>query len=72
VRVKPRILTIVQNRPVPFDRRVRLERQALVSAGYRFAVIRQELAWCHQERAHPGVYQRLTGGPKALDRTAEV
>ena len=22
--------------------------------------------------ARPGVYQRLTGGPKALDRTAEV
>jgi hypothetical protein len=62
VRVKPRILTIVQNLPLPFDRRVRLECHALVSAGYRFAVIQP----C------PGVYQRLTGGPKALDRTAEV
>jgi hypothetical protein len=37
--VKPRILTIVQNLPLPFDRRVRLECDALVSAGYRFAVI---------------------------------
>jgi glycosyltransferase involved in cell wall biosynthesis len=34
-----RILIIVQNLPVPFDRRVWLECQALVSAGYRVAVI---------------------------------
>ena len=33
-----RILIIVQNLPVPFDRRVWLECQALVSAGYRVAV----------------------------------
>jgi hypothetical protein len=39
VRVKPRILTIVQNLPVPFDRRVRFECQALVSAAYRFTAI---------------------------------
>jgi glycosyltransferase involved in cell wall biosynthesis len=39
VRVKPRILIIVQNLPVPFDRRVWLECQALVSAGYRVAVV---------------------------------
>jgi glycosyltransferase involved in cell wall biosynthesis len=32
-------LIIVQNLPVPFDRRVWLECQALVSAGYRVAVI---------------------------------
>ena len=37
--VKPRILIIVQNLPVPFDRRVWLECQALVSAGYRVAVV---------------------------------
>jgi glycosyltransferase involved in cell wall biosynthesis len=35
----PRILIIVQNLPVPFDRRVWLECQALVSAGYRVAVV---------------------------------
>jgi glycosyltransferase involved in cell wall biosynthesis len=34
-----RILIIVQNLPVPFDRRVWLECQALVGAGYRVAVI---------------------------------
>jgi glycosyltransferase involved in cell wall biosynthesis len=37
--VKRRILIIVQNLPVPFDRRVWLECQALVSAGYRVAVV---------------------------------
>jgi len=37
--VKCRILIIVQNLPVPFDRRVWLECQALVSAGYRVAVV---------------------------------
>ena len=39
VDVKPRVLIIVQNLPVPFDRRVWLECQALVSAGYRVAVV---------------------------------
>jgi glycosyltransferase involved in cell wall biosynthesis len=34
-----RILIIVQNLPVPFDRRVWLECQALVSEGYEVAVI---------------------------------
>ena len=37
--VKNRILIIVQNLPVPFDRRVWLECQALTSAGYRVAVV---------------------------------
>jgi glycosyltransferase involved in cell wall biosynthesis len=37
--VQHRILIIVQNLPVPFDRRVWLECQALVSAGYRVAVV---------------------------------
>ena len=39
VHVKRRVLIIVQNLPVPFDRRVWLECQALVSAGYRVAVV---------------------------------
>ena len=37
--MKRRVLIIVQNLPVPFDRRVWLECQALVSAGYRVAVV---------------------------------
>jgi glycosyltransferase involved in cell wall biosynthesis len=37
--VERRILIIVQNLPVPFDRRVWLECQALTSAGYRVAVV---------------------------------
>ncbi|MBV9853426.1 MAG: glycosyltransferase family 4 protein [Streptosporangiaceae bacterium] len=37
--MKTRVLIIVQNLPVPFDRRVWLECQALVSAGYRVAVV---------------------------------
>jgi hypothetical protein len=34
-----RILIIVQNLPVPFDRRVWLECQALVAAGHEVAVV---------------------------------
>jgi glycosyltransferase involved in cell wall biosynthesis len=37
--MKRRVLIIVQNLPVPFDRRVWLECQALVSAGYQVAVV---------------------------------
>ena len=36
------------------------------------ARVEQELAWCHQERAYLGVYQRLTGGAKVLEPTAEA
>ena len=36
---KTRILIIVQNLPVPFDRRVWLECQALTSAGYQVSVV---------------------------------
>ena len=39
VEVDRRVLIIVQNLPVPFDRRVWLECQALVSSGYRVAVV---------------------------------
>ena len=45
--MKPRILIIVQNLPVPFDRRVWLECQALLSAGYRVAVV------CPKDRGDP-------------------
>jgi glycosyltransferase involved in cell wall biosynthesis len=36
---RPRVLIIVQNLPVPFDRRVWLECQTLTAAGYRVAVV---------------------------------
>ncbi len=39
IRVTRRVLIIVQNLPVPFDRRVWLECQALVAAGYQVAVV---------------------------------
>jgi glycosyltransferase involved in cell wall biosynthesis len=39
VGVKRRVLIIVQNLPVPFDRRVWLECQALLSAGYQVSVV---------------------------------
>ncbi len=38
-RLLPRVLIIVQNLPVPLDRRVWLECQALTAAGYQVAVI---------------------------------
>jgi glycosyltransferase involved in cell wall biosynthesis len=37
--MKSRVLIIVQNLPVPFDRRVWLECQALVAAGYQVCVV---------------------------------
>ena len=37
--VLPRVLIIVQNLPVPFDRRVWLECRALTAAGYQVAVV---------------------------------
>ena len=46
--MKRRVLIIVQNLPVPFDRRVWLECQALISAGYRVAVV------CPKGRGDPG------------------
>src|SRR5215211_1445331 len=36
---RPHVLIIVQNLPVPLDRRVWLECQALVAAGYQVSVI---------------------------------
>ncbi|HXT92905.1 MAG TPA: glycosyltransferase family 4 protein [Trebonia sp.] len=43
-----RVLIIVQNLPVPFDRRVWLECQALVAAGYQVAVV------CPKGKGEPG------------------
>ncbi len=34
--------------------------------------VEQELAWCHQERAYLGVYQRLTGDVKVLESVVEA
>jgi glycosyltransferase involved in cell wall biosynthesis len=50
----PRILIIVQNLPVPFDRRVWLECQALIEAGYRVAVV------CPKGKGDPA-YQVIDG-----------
>src|ERR1700735_4302973 len=52
--VKRRILIIVQNLPVPFDRRVWLECQALAAGGYQVAVV------CPKGPGDPG-YQVLDG-----------
>jgi glycosyltransferase involved in cell wall biosynthesis len=52
--MKHRVLIIVQNLPVPFDRRVWLECQALVSAGYRVAVV------CPKGKDDPG-FQLING-----------
>ena len=38
-RRRPRVLIIVQNLPVPFDRRVWLECQTLAGAGYQVTVV---------------------------------
>ena len=53
-RKAPSVLVIVQNLPVPFDRRVWLECQALVDAGYRVAVI------CPKGKGDPS-YEHLQG-----------
>ena len=52
--VQRRILILVQNLPVPFDRRVWLECQALTAAGYRVAVV------CPKGTGDPG-YQVIDG-----------
>ena len=49
-----RVLIIVQNLPVPFDRRVWLECQALTAAGYQVAVV------CPKGKGDPG-YQVIDG-----------
>jgi glycosyltransferase involved in cell wall biosynthesis len=48
LRKTTRVLIIVQNLPVPFDRRVWLECQALVKAGYQVAVV------CPKGKGDPG------------------
>jgi glycosyltransferase involved in cell wall biosynthesis len=52
--VRPRVLIIVQNLPVPFDRRVWLECQALTAADYDVTVI------CPKGKGDPA-YQELDG-----------
>jgi glycosyltransferase involved in cell wall biosynthesis len=48
IRDSKRVLIIVQNLPVPFDRRVWLECQALVAAGYQVTVV------CPKGKGDPG------------------
>ena len=45
---RQRVLIIVQNLPVPFDRRVWLECQALTAAGYDVTVV------CPKGKGDPG------------------
>jgi hypothetical protein len=56
VKVKCRVLIIVQNLPVPFDRRVWLECQALIAAGYRVTVV------CPQGHGDPADEVVASGG----------
>ena len=60
MRVKRRVRIIVQNPPVP--RLGKLGR----------ARVEREPAWCYQERAHLGVYQRPTDGVKVLESAGEA
>ncbi len=60
VGVKRHVRIIIQNPPVP--RLGKLGR----------ARVEQELARCHQERAHLGIYQRLTGGARVLEPAGEA
>jgi glycosyltransferase involved in cell wall biosynthesis len=48
LKARPRILIIVQNLPVPFDRRVWLESKALTAAGYDVTVV------CPKGKGDPG------------------
>jgi glycosyltransferase involved in cell wall biosynthesis len=50
-----RVTIVVQNLPVPFDRRVWLEAQALVAAGYEVSVV------CPSGRGGESRYERLDG-----------
>lgn len=52
---KKRILIIVENLPVPFDRRVWLESTTLKSAGYEVSVI------CPQGKSFPEPYELIDG-----------
>ena len=58
-----RVLITVQNPPLPFGRRVRLEGKVAQEP------VEQELAWVHQESAYLAVYERLLSKGNALERT---
>ena len=60
MRVERHVLIIVQNFPLPFDRRVWPECHARVD---------QELVWCHQEQAYLDGSQRPIAGARVLQRT---
>jgi len=51
----PRVVIVVQNLPVPFDRRVWLEATTLTDAGYRVTVI------CPTGKGHDARYEELEG-----------
>lgn len=55
VTAKPRVLMVVENLPVPFDRRVWLEATTLSSAGYHVSVI------CPKGKGHDATYEVIDG-----------
>src|SRR5690606_36916575 len=55
VTAKPRVLMVVENLPVPFDRRVWLEATTLSSAGYHVSVI------CPKGKGHDAAYEVIDG-----------
>ena len=69
---RPHVLMLVQNLPVPFDRRVWQEAQALIGAGYAVHVI------CPATKEYPRRREMLNGvriyryppGPEARRPTA--
>ncbi|HKX66718.1 MAG TPA: glycosyltransferase family 4 protein [Intrasporangium sp.] len=74
-RSRPRVLIIVQNLPVPFDRRVWLECQTLTGAGYEVTVICPAGEGTWEERVLDGVrivpYRAYAPGGSAVDFALE-
>ncbi len=72
---RPRVLIIVQNLPVPFDRRVWLEAQTLTAAGYDVTVICPTGEGTGAEQVIDGVrilgYPAYAPGGSALDYVLE-
>ena len=63
----PHVLIIVQNLPVPLDRRVWLECQALVAAGYEVSVICPRSSGDPRYELHEGVHLYKYSPPRQAD-----
>jgi glycosyltransferase involved in cell wall biosynthesis len=68
--IAPRVLIVVQNLSVPFDRRVWLEAQALVAAGYGVSVICPQGEGEASEETLQGVRIRRYRAPRPVRRGA--